>query len=346
MAKTVEQIANDLNLSITTVRLVLNGKAEQYRISAKTQTRINDYVTEHGYTVNHTARSLKLNKTDTLGLIIPRLSNLFFSTLAEKLEMRCRAAGYQLVISCTYSDAKHENRLVEALLQRNVDGLFVVPSSRQAQQHHLKQVNRPLVVLDRDFGTDDVSLVASDNFQGGVQLTDAMLTQGGSAGAVLRDHPLFFMGGDTRQPAIRERLKGYQQALLRHGINALPEWVLQAEHNRREDGMAMMQDFLTRYGHPPRAFIASSLPVLEGVLSSLREHYGAVPTNIDIGTFDEHAMLGFLANNIWSMRQDEDAWAEHAFILMQDALNGENQHRRAIIPMTLIHRQQANFTDH
>lgn len=94
MAKTVEQIANDLHLFITTVRLVLNGKADQYRISAKTQQRITHYVTEHGYTVNYTARSLKLNKTDTLGLIIPHLSNPFFSTLAEKLEIRCRAAGY------------------------------------------------------------------------------------------------------------------------------------------------------------------------------------------------------------------------------------------------------------
>lgn len=77
MAKTVEQIASDLNLSVTTVRLVLNGKAEQYRISVKTQTRINEYVERYGYIINHSARSLKLNKTDTLGLIVPNISNVF-----------------------------------------------------------------------------------------------------------------------------------------------------------------------------------------------------------------------------------------------------------------------------
>lgn len=77
MAKTVEQIASDLNLSVTTVRLVLNGKAEQYRISVKTQTRINEYVEHYGYIINHSARSLKLNKTDTLGLIVPNISNVF-----------------------------------------------------------------------------------------------------------------------------------------------------------------------------------------------------------------------------------------------------------------------------
>ena len=56
MAKTVEQIASDLNLSVTTVRLVLNGKAEQYRISVKTQTRINEYVERYGYIINHSGR--------------------------------------------------------------------------------------------------------------------------------------------------------------------------------------------------------------------------------------------------------------------------------------------------
>ena len=73
MAKTVEQIAKDLNLSVTTVRLVLSGKAEQYRISVKTQSRINEHVERFGYTLNHSARSLKLNKTETLGLIVPNI---------------------------------------------------------------------------------------------------------------------------------------------------------------------------------------------------------------------------------------------------------------------------------
>lgn len=127
MAKTVEQIAKDLNLSVTTVRLVLSGKAEQYRISVKTQSRINEHVERFGYTLNHSARSLKLNKTETLGLIVPNISNVFFATLAEKLELRCRRSGYQLMISCTYNDVDYENKLVKALIARNVDGLFIVP---------------------------------------------------------------------------------------------------------------------------------------------------------------------------------------------------------------------------
>ncbi|UYB58231.1 LacI family DNA-binding transcriptional regulator [Klebsiella michiganensis] len=327
MAKTVEQVARALEISITTVRLVLGGKAEQYRISAKTQQRINDYIAENGLVVNHIARSLKLNKTETLGLVIPRLSNLFFSTLAEKLEACCRQAGYQLMIACTYSDSEHENSLVEGLLARNVDGLFVVPSTRETQLHHQKVARkRPLVLLDRDFGESDVSLVVSDNYNGSKKLVQAM-TQ------AVDVSPIFFIAGDTQQPSIQRRLQGYLSELP-----AGKEWILSASHNRQEEGKQLMLDFLRQHREPPKAFIASSLPILEGTLSALRETYGFIPSDIPIGTFDEHQMLGFLPNAVWSMRQDEDAWARHAFHLMQQKLQGENADVKITVPMTLIHR--------
>lgn len=325
--KTVEQVAKALNLSITTVRLVLGGKADQYRISIKTQQRINDYIAENGLLVNHIARSLKLNKTETLGLVIPRLSNLFFSTLAEKLESCCRQAGYQLMIACTYSDSEHENSLVEGLLARNVDGLFVVPSSLQTQLHHQKAARkRPLIILDRDFGENDVSLVVSDNFNGSKKLVQAM-TQS------LDVSPFFFIAGDTQQPSIQRRLQGFLSELP-----AGKEWILSARHNRQEEGKQLMLNFLKEHKKPPKAFIASSLPILEGTLSALRETYGFIPSDIPIGTFDEHQMLGFLPNAVWSMRQDEDAWAQHAFHLMHKKLQGENTNVKITVPMTLIHR--------
>lgn len=334
MAKTVEQIATALNISITTVRLVLNNKAQQYRISSKTQARINEYVAEHGYTVNHTARSLKLNKTETLALVIPRLSNVFFATLAEKLEIRCREAGYQLMISCTYSNVQDENALVDSLVARNVDGLFVVPSSKQSLKHHLKRQSKPLVLLDRDFGLPDIALVVSDNRHGSAALTEAMLKAG--------QMPLFFMAGDVKQPTIKERMDGYEAVMSAHGVTDFRSWILEASHNRREDGEMLMRNFLERHQSAPPAFIASSLPVLEGALSILRSHFGFIPKDINIGTFDEHPMLGFLSNNIWSVRQDEDVWVERAFNAMQQALHGEqNELQRAIVPMTLHYRQRA-----
>ncbi|TKI04672.1 LacI family DNA-binding transcriptional regulator [Martelella alba] len=333
MPKTVEQIAGTLNLSITTVRLVLNNKADQYRISLNTQKRILDYVVQHGYTVNHAARSLKLNKTDTLGLIIPRLSNLFFSTLAEKLELRCREAGFQLMLSCSYSDLPYEGKLVEALVRRNVDGLFIIPSSLESCNLHLKNLPKPVVFLDRDFGNQGAPLIVSDNSQGSALLTQAMLTAS--------RQPLFFLAGDIHQPTIKHRLNGYRRVLAAMNIDAKDQWILSARHNRRMDGEQMIEDFLSRHTRPPAAFIASSLPVLEGALHTLRAKLGRIPPEINIGTFDEHAMLSFLPNRVWSVRQNVEAWVENAFNAMQKAIAGESPPVKTVVPMALIQRQVA-----
>lgn len=334
MAKTVEQIANDLNLSVTTVRLVLGGKAEQYRISVKTQARINEHVERYGYTLNHSARSLKLNKTDTLGLIVPNISNVFFATLAEKLELRCRRAGYLLAISCSYDDVDYENQLVHALMARNVDGLFVAPSTLENQQHHLRQVKKPLVLLDRDFRFTDNALVESNNTDGGETLTRHLLEAGKT--------PLWFLVGDTALPSINDRLQGYLAALRQQGINH-QDWVCEGPDNTPDGGHHLMTQLIAARG-VPHAFIASSLPVLEGAIRAIRDQLGTVPVDINIGTFDEHPMLGFLANNVWSMQQDEDAWAENAFQVMQSAIEGKPVKETVRVNMRLVKRTRHTST--
>lgn len=328
MAKTVEQIASDLNLSVTTVRLVLNGKAEQYRISVKTQTRINEYVERYGYVINHSARSLKLNKTDTLGLIVPNISNVFFATLAEKLEQRCRRSGYQLTISCTYDDVDYENKLTKALIARNVDGLFIVPSTLENQQHHLRQVRKPMVLLDRDFKYTDNALVESHNILGCEKLTQSLFDAGKS--------PIWFLVGDTGLPSIGDRLQGYLNALNNNGI-LHSDWVREGPDNTPEGGYRLMDELIGEQGCP-QAFIASSLPVLEGAINAIRNRFGTIPPEINIGTFDEHPMLGFLANNVWSMQQDENVWAEKAFDMMMSAIDDQPIKETVKVEMKLIKR--------
>ncbi|MGK9007574.1 LacI family DNA-binding transcriptional regulator, partial [Citrobacter europaeus] len=75
----------------------------------------------------------------------------FFSTLEENLVQRCRLSGYQLTISCNYEDVDYENNLTKELIARKVDGLLIVPSTVENQQHHLRQVRKPMELLDLDF---------------------------------------------------------------------------------------------------------------------------------------------------------------------------------------------------
>ena len=259
---------------------------------------------------------------------MPNISNVFFATLAEKLEQRCRRSGYQLTISCTYDDVDYENKLTKALIARNVDGLFIVPSTLENQQHHLRQVRKPMVLLDRDFKYTDNALVESHNSLGGEKLTQSLFDAGKS--------PIWFLVGDTGLPSIGDRLQGYLNALSNNGISH-HDWVRGGPDNTPDGGYRLMEKLIAEQGCP-QAFIASSLPVLEGAIVAIRNHFGVIPPDINIGTFDEHPMLGFLANNVWSMQQDENVWAEKAFDMMMSAIEDQPIKETVKVPMKLIKR--------
>ncbi|STM07883.1 ybl117 [Escherichia coli] len=79
---------------------------------------------------------------------------------------------------CTYDDVDYENKLTKAFIARNVDGLFIVPSTLENQQHHLRKIRKPMVLLDRDFKYTDNALVESNNISGGEKLTQNILRPG------------------------------------------------------------------------------------------------------------------------------------------------------------------------
>ncbi|KZK92229.1 Catabolite repressor/activator [Pseudovibrio sp. Ad5] len=327
MAKKPDEIAKALGVSITTVRLVLGGKAEKYRISKATQARIREYVEEHGVKFDLTARSLKLKRTNTFGLIIPRLANPFFAKLSEELEHRCRETGYQLIISCSNSDEETEKELANGLVQRNVDGLFVVSSTSGSQQHLGNTITKPMVFLDRDYGNTDAPVITSSNFEGAKDLTAAIAKAAGN-------EPVYFLIGGSNQPTIIERARGYLDVMP---DNAGEDWTLQSARNRTQDGEQMMQTLWDKLGTAPQNLMASSLPVLEGALAVLRERLGHIPAQLRLATFDDDKMLSFLPNEIWSIKQQEPEWAEAALQAMTQTMSSEQPHSKTIATR-LIHR--------
>ncbi|QUS57162.1 LacI family DNA-binding transcriptional regulator [Pseudovibrio brasiliensis] len=327
MAKKPDEIAKALGVSITTVRLVLGGKAEKYRISKATQARIREYVEEHGVKFDLTARSLKLKRTNTFGLIIPRLANPFFAKLSEELEHRCRETGYQLIISCSNSDEETEKELASGLVQRNVDGLFVVSSTSDSQQHLGKTISKPMVFLDRDYGNTDAPIITSSNFEGAKDLAAAIAKHADG-------EPVYFLIGGSNQPTITERARGYLEVMPQ---NTEKDWTLQSARNRTQDGEQMMLELWEKLGKAPQNLMVSSLPVLEGALAVLREKLGHIPPQLRLATFDDNKMLSFLPNEIWSVKQNEAEWAEAALEAMTQTMSSEKAHSKTIATR-LIHR--------
>ncbi|WP_252177676.1 substrate-binding domain-containing protein [Endozoicomonas sp. 4G] len=330
MSKTVDEIAKLAGVSVTSVRLVINGQHKKYRISEKTRSKIQGIIDEHGYVINQTARSLKLKKTQTLGLVVPRLTNPFFSALTEELERGCRKAGYQLITACSDDDEDIETEVVQNLLMRDVDGLFVTPSTAERQQiiGNNKQ-KKPIVLLDRDFGTSECPVVATDNDAGGMRVGEKL--------AQLNTE-LFFLGADFSLPTAQARLQGLTRGLSQKGYTLTENEIIIQGKSERKNGYRIMKQLCERLGQIPPAIVSVSLPVLEGAMEFLHQHYGNVPADMVIGSFDDHPMLEFCQNHVVAMKQNIPALSGSALTLMQQLINGEvvNKRRYIIMPEIVV----------
>lgn len=306
MPKTAEEISKATGFSITTIRFVLNGQSEKYRISAATQKQINDYIAIHGYSINHAARSLRLKRTDTIGLVVPDLANIYFARLMAELEMRCHKRGLSLLTAASHDDPELENRVVANLLARGVDGMIIAPSQDTCLPQLKKSKSRIAVVMfDRDYSPSPFPTVVSDNFQGSLEITRQLLENA--------DGPCYFLCGHSALPSIRDRIRGFRRACEEKEVADIENLIRLESENTPEAGRKLMQTLITELRQPPCAFLCSSLMVLEGALQEIKTETGRVDKKLLIGTFDDHAMLDWLDNRVLSIKQNEVALAQRVF---------------------------------
>ena len=305
MPKTVEEIARDTGFSVTTIRLIASGRAAKYRISKSTQQVVEDYISRHGYVVNHTARSLKLQRTDTIGLVVPAISNAFFARLMGELERLCRSRGLVLLTASTYEDPAQEDLAVRSLVARGVDGMIIAPCQQPDYARVIGRKTRvAIVIVDRPYVSSRYASVASDNFTGCLNLTREILKEGG--------HRTAFLCANPNSPSIADRIRGFSVACSEEGVSEWRGLVYQSPEDSATSGAELLDRAVARGGEPPASFICSSLLVLEGAMQMLKGRFGRIPARTIIGTFDDHPMLDFLPNRVLSVRQDEAALAAAA----------------------------------
>jgi LacI family fructose operon transcriptional repressor len=331
MSKTVEEISRATGFSITTVRFVINGQSEKFRISAKTRKLIEDYIAVHGYSLNYAARSLKLKRSDTIGFVVPDLANAFFARLMSALEILCRKRDLLLLTVASHEDPELENRAIANLLARGVDGLVIAPCQTATLPKLLENKARtPIVMFDRDYGSLHYPTVLSDNYQGGLEMTRRMLQQEVSC---------HFLCGHAESPSIQDRIRGFSAACAEKGIPESGDQIRLDAEDSTAAGRQLMHVLIDELQHPPRAFMCSSLLVLEGALQQIKSQIGSIDKAILIGTFDDHTMLDLLPNRVLSIRQDEAALAERVFERLIEPMSGKKRSSpHDIVPCRLICR--------
>jgi LacI family sucrose operon transcriptional repressor len=211
---TIKDIAELAGVSKATASLVLNGRSKELRVAEETRERVLAIAKEHHYQPSIHARSLRDNRSHTIGLVVPEITNYGFAVFSHELETLCREAGVQLLISCSDENPGQETVVVNNMVARQVDGLIVASSMLNDADYHKLSEQLPVVLFDRHINDSALPLVITDSITPTTELV----------ADIARQHPdeFYFLGG---QPAFPRRAivwKGLSKVCVRPAWRCAP----------------------------------------------------------------------------------------------------------------------------
>lgn len=280
---TLSDISFKTGLSISTVSRVLNGKAKQFRISAGSQQRVYEVVKQLNYRPNVAARTLRNNESNTIGLLVPGVENPFFASIAGAVIRRASAYGYPVMLIDTREDPLEEERAVDTLLERSVDGIIMVPCASEADRLESLSHVKPLVLVDRYFEQLDIPYVCTDNYHGAYMATQMLLQAG--------HRRIMCIRGVLSSVTSRRRVEGYMQALRDAGFGH--EAYVCGDSFSIDNGYSVTMGALESGRNFTAVFALSSTNLL-GALKALRERGVSIPQDVSMVSFDDNIFLNYL----------------------------------------------------
>lgn len=331
---TLSDIAALSGVSKTTVSMILNGQADQFRIKAETREKVLAIAKQQGYRANAYAKALKLQRSNVIGLVIPDLTNHGFATKAKLLEKTCLAHGLQLIISGSDDNPAQEKAAIERLLDRQIDLLITAPTHQDPKYYKSVRKHTPLIQLDRVVPQLEAAYVGSADSEKIAELVQQMVKQ-----YTLSE--FFYFGGQLSLSPSVSRLAGFEQGLAQTALVPTSGWILHKNY-QPQSGYDLMAETVEKLGRLPQAVFTASYTILEGVLRYLTEHKQMdklLKRELHLATFDDHQLLNALPFHIHSIAQDHEQIIQALFTLIQRHLQGNKAVSACRVPCQILWRE-------
>jgi LacI family sucrose operon transcriptional repressor len=310
---TINDIAALAGVSKATASLVLNGRGKELRVAQETRERVLSVAQQQHYQPSIYARLLGEDRSYTLGLVVPEITNYGFAVFARELENLCRESGLQLLISCTDENISQEMVAVNNLVARQVDGLIIASSMLSDNDYVKLNEQLPIVLFDRYINPTSLPLVVTDSITPTAQLIER----------IARQHPdeFYFLGGQARLSPTKDRLDGFKQGLEAAGVALNPDWILHGNYHP-SSGYEMFASLCARLGRPPKALFTAACGLLEGVLRYMSQHQ-LLESDIHLASFDDHYLYDSLSVRIDTVQQDCRQLAFNCFEIITQLVDNQ-----------------------
>ncbi|MCE6951325.1 LacI family DNA-binding transcriptional regulator [Cereibacter sphaeroides] len=299
---TIYDLAALAGTSASAVSAVLNGTWKKRRISERLAERVMRVAEEQGYSVNLQASVLRRDKSNIIGMIMPKYDNRYFGAIAEQFEARARARGLFPVITCTQRDPDLEFEAAREMVSYQVECLIATGATDPDRISDFC-ASAGVTSINLDLPGSRAPSVVSDNFGGARDLTHLLLDR-------LPSQPLLFIGGRPSDHNTAERIRGFRAAHADRDISLPAEAILACGYAAEKAEAA-----LSARGTPlPRGLFVNSTITLEGVVRWLRRQSPA--PDVQIGAFDWDPFAALLSDCVGMVEQDVARMLEEVFRLI------------------------------
>lgn len=295
MKKTsIKDIAKLSGVSVATVSRVINDNG---RFSEETRQKVLAVIKETNYQMNFSAKSLRMNKSFSVGILVPDISNYFFSSVVQQIEAILFEQGYSTIICNTGRNLDKELAYLNMLESKMVDGLILISGADGFGFNYSNAENGiPYVCIDRQpKDKKDTIFISSNHYQGAFEATEALIHAGAKS-------PVIFMHSRQSSSA-KERLKGFQDALKKNNIQMDPELSIFTMDLQKPDYQKNIATFVQKAKKIDGIFAINDHIAIE-LLNFLPTIGKKIPDDIKLIGFDDTPQCNYTVPKLSSVKQN------------------------------------------
>jgi len=337
----IKEVASYANVSISTVSNVLNGSKN---VSKELQKRVYDAVKTLGYEVNPIASGLKTGKTNTIGVLVPTIANVFYPPLLQSIHQAALMRNYNVSIYETRQDFEYEKRYINAFRSKWVDGIILTscvntdcPESKKYVEEllSLNSNGKLIPVVCIDVAIDDrLDAVVANNREAMCQAAQHLIDMGRRNIAYVAA-PVYFENG-------KDRRAGYLDALAKNNLPFCPEMICEGDFSP-QSGARCMRTLLSR-SLKIDGVLAGNDQMGVGVIWALKEAGIDIPDQVAVIGFDDNFPASLISPSLSAMHVSKEELGRQAFTLLHKRMTDPDvSATRIVLPTQLIVRQSTDI---
>lgn len=299
---TLKDVADLAGVSTATVSRVLTGTVY---VSEETRQNVLKCVQELNYKPNALARSLRRSRSQTIGILVPDISNPYFMTIIKAIEERMLPHGFHILVASSNEDWGREKTLFQIFVEKRVDGIVLASANREPSSEVSECIveGLPMVAVDRLLDGAGIDMVVEENLLSSSRLVGHLMQMGHEEIALISSVPSV--------STAYQRIQGYERAHADRGLQVDPSRVYLGDFSH-ESGYELGRQFLMERTAATTAVFCGNNFVAAGFLMAAREVGVSIPDDISVVSFGRLPLSELIMPHLTSLVQCPEEIGEHA----------------------------------